>query len=84
MPTNSKVFLHGLLNVREKQILTSDIEIQKKIGGNHAFFDDNQSTTFVKSFKIQSNVCANGSNIVALCFHDHETKEMLVFVGSKV
>ena len=29
-PTNSKVFLRGLLNVRGKQILTSDIEIQKE------------------------------------------------------
>ena len=34
-----KVFLHGLLNMREKQILTSVIEI--KIEGNHAFFEDN-------------------------------------------
>ena len=25
--------------------------------------------------------CANGSNIVALCFGDHETKEMLGVVG---
>ena len=38
---NLKVFLHGLLNMREKQILTSSIEIQNKIGGNHAFFEDN-------------------------------------------
>ena len=30
VPTNSKVFLRGLLNVQEKQILTSDIEIQKE------------------------------------------------------
>ena len=30
VPTNSKVFLRGLLNMREKQILTSDIEIQKE------------------------------------------------------
>ena len=29
VPTNSKVFLRGLLNMREKQILTSVIEIQK-------------------------------------------------------
>ena len=41
VPTNSKLFLRGLLNMREKQMLTSDIEIQKEIGGNHAFFDDN-------------------------------------------
>ena len=33
VPTNSKVFLRGLLNMREKQILTSIIEIQKEIGG---------------------------------------------------
>ena len=38
VPTNSKVFLRGLLNMREKQILTSVIEIQKNIGDNHAFF----------------------------------------------
>ena len=31
--TKSKVFLRGLLNMREKQILTSFIEIQKEIGG---------------------------------------------------
>ena len=41
VPTNSKVFLCGLLNMQEKKILTSVIEIQKKIGGNHAFFEDN-------------------------------------------
>ena len=28
--------------------------------------------------------CANGSNIVALSLGDHETKEMLGVVGSKV
>ena len=33
VPTNSKIFLHGLLNVREKQILTSVIEIQKENWG---------------------------------------------------
>ena len=33
VPTNSKVFLRGLLNMREKQILTSDIEIQKENWG---------------------------------------------------
>ena len=38
---NSKAFLRGLLNVREKQILTSVAEIQKKIGDNHAFFEEN-------------------------------------------
>ena len=30
VPTNSKVFLGGLLNTREKQILPSVIEIQKE------------------------------------------------------
>ena len=30
VPTNSEVFLRGLLNVRGKQISTSDIEIQKE------------------------------------------------------
>ena len=30
MPTKSKVFLRCLLNMREKQILTSVIEIQKR------------------------------------------------------
>ena len=30
VPTNSKVFLRGLLNMREKQILASVIEIQKE------------------------------------------------------
>ena len=29
--TNSKIFLHGLLNMQEKQILTSVTEIQKEI-----------------------------------------------------
>ena len=34
VPTNSKVFLSGLLNMWEEQILTSVIDIQKKkIGG---------------------------------------------------
>ena len=33
VPTNSKVFLRGFLNVREKQILTSGIEIQKENWG---------------------------------------------------
>ena len=33
VPTNSKVFLCGLLNMREKQILTSVIEIQKENWG---------------------------------------------------
>ena len=33
MPTSSKVFLRGLLNVQEKQILTSIIEIQKENWG---------------------------------------------------
>ena len=33
VPTNSKVFLHGLLTMREKQILTSVIEIQKETWG---------------------------------------------------
>ena len=33
VPTNSKVFLRGLLNMREKQMLTSDIEIQKENWG---------------------------------------------------
>ena len=31
--TNSKVFLHGLLNMQEKQILTSVSEIQKENWG---------------------------------------------------
>ena len=30
------MFLHGLLNMREKQILTSVIEIQKEKGGGGA------------------------------------------------
>ena len=33
VPTNSKVFLRGLLNMREMQILTSVIEIQKENWG---------------------------------------------------
>ena len=33
VPTNSKVFFRGLLNMREKQILTSVIEIQKENWG---------------------------------------------------
>ena len=33
MPTNSKVFLRGLLNMWEKQILTSVTEIQKEKWG---------------------------------------------------
>ena len=42
VPTNSKVILRDLLNMREKQILTSVmIEIQKENWGNHAFFEDN-------------------------------------------
>ena len=45
VPTNSKVFLHSLLNVQEKQSLATVIEIQN----NHAFFKDNESTMFVKS-----------------------------------
>ena len=33
VPTNLKVFLRGLLNMREKQILTSVIEFQKENWG---------------------------------------------------
>ena len=33
VPTNSKVFLRGLLNMREEQILASVIEIQKENWG---------------------------------------------------
>ena len=33
VPTNSKLFLRGLLTMREKQILTSLIEIQKQNWG---------------------------------------------------
>ena len=33
MPSNSKVFLSGLMNMREKQILASVIEIQKETCG---------------------------------------------------
>ena len=33
VPTNSLVFLRGLLSMREKQSLTSVIEIQKEIWG---------------------------------------------------
>ena len=33
VPTNSKVFLRGLLIMQEKQILTSVIEIQKENRG---------------------------------------------------
>ena len=33
VPTNSKVFWRGLLNMRQKQILTCDIEIQKENWG---------------------------------------------------
>ena len=33
VPTNSKVFLRGSLNMREKQILTSVIEIRKENWG---------------------------------------------------
>ena len=38
VPTNSKVFLRGLLTVREKQILTSVIEIQKENWGYPRIF----------------------------------------------
>ena len=33
VPTDSQVFLRGLLNMREKQIITSVIEIQKENWG---------------------------------------------------
>ena len=33
VPTNSKIFLRRLLNMREKEILTSVIEIQKENWG---------------------------------------------------
>ena len=56
MPTNSKVFLRGLLNMREKQILTSVIEIQKENRGNHFSTIINQQYYFVNSFKTQSKV----------------------------
>ena len=45
VPTHSKVFLRDVLNKREKQILTSVIEIQK----------ENSEKILVKSFKIQRN-----------------------------
>ena len=40
MLTYSKVFLRGLLNMREKQILVL-LKSKKKIRGNHAFLKDN-------------------------------------------
>ena len=51
-----------LMYMREKQTLTSVIEIQKKIGSDHAFFEDNLSTIFVKSSAIQSNVWGSFPN----------------------
>ena len=47
VPNNTKVFLRCLLNMLEKQILTSVIEIQKKIRCNHAFIKNNLSRIFV-------------------------------------
>ena len=41
VPTNSKVFLRGFMNMWEKQISTSVIKSKKKIGGHHAFYEDN-------------------------------------------
>ena len=42
VPTNSEVFLRGLLNMREKQISLSVIKIQKENwAGNHALNKDN-------------------------------------------
>ena len=45
-----------VMNMREKQILTSVIEIQRENWSNRAFFKDNFLTILEKSFKIQSNV----------------------------
>ena len=56
VPNNLKVSLRRLLNMLEKQILTSVIEIQKRIGPNHAFIKDNLSRIFVYSFTLQRYV----------------------------
>ena len=57
VPNNTETFLHGLPlrgNRRFQQWLLESI---KKIGGNHAFFRDNQATIIdKKSSKIQSKV----------------------------
>ena len=46
------------MTMREKQIVTRAIEIQKAklAGGNYEFFRDNQATVLLKSAKIQINV----------------------------
>ena len=62
VPTNSKVFLRGLRNIRQKQILTSVIEIQKENWGQPRIFRSYQWTIFVKSFKIQGNVWCSFPN----------------------
>ena len=41
VPTNARVFLRGL-KMQRKQNLASALGIEKKIGGNHAFFRDNK------------------------------------------
>ena len=44
------------MSMRGKQILARAIEILKEIGGNHAFFRDNEATVILKNSKIQSNI----------------------------
>ena len=63
VPTNSKAFLRGCMDVLEKQFSRSVVKIQKEKWGNLAFFKDNQSTILVKSFKIQSNVWRSFPNL---------------------
>ena len=52
VPTNSNIFLHGLLNMWEKQILTSVIEIQKgKLGVTTHFLKMINQQHFEKALK---------------------------------
>ena len=48
VPTNTAVFFVWFLTMQEKQILGRPIGIQKKIGGNHAFFRKKLSNNISK------------------------------------
>ena len=51
MPTNTEVYLRGLLLWGKSRSLQGLLESKKKIWGDHAFFRDNQETIILKMLK---------------------------------
>ena len=54
VPTNKEVFLCGLWPCGESRSQQGILKFKKKIGGNHAFFRDNQATIIPKNIKYKA------------------------------